>query len=473
MQFDTLLIDSLTSELRIARVQDGILQDLEVHRPGAGRRAGDILLGRVKAVVPGIRGAFVDIGDERDGFLAFPEKSGKSPVTEGQSVIVQVRSEAMAEKGARLATKVNLSGFYVVFMPGQPGVHVSRQAKSKDKELSAKLSAIVTRIIRPGDGAIIRTAALDAGDQACALVEQEITSLCDQWIDAEALKSQRNAPAELCPGPDPVFAALGEYHQSGLRRIVIDGAGAFARIRTHIQATLPSLEAALERHTGTLPLFEAEGLEEQIDQALVPHVDLPSGGSLAIVVTPACITVDVDSSTASSKGNRGEVINNTNMEACQALLYQLQLRNLAGHIVIDFISSKDRSAGKTLLKQLEEQGSDQSVPFEVAGFTRLGLVECLRRRRSLSLADILCGHSNKTVRSPLSVAYDVLRALYGEGRANPGRTLAIKASTAVYGLLNNGMSDDLKTVQGDLGVDVTISISENGNDHTEFEIYTQ
>ncbi|MBT4888612.1 MAG: hypothetical protein HON65_03555 [Rhodospirillales bacterium] len=457
MQFDTLLIDALTSELRIAKALNGVLHGMEVFRPahvtGKGRRVGDILLGRIKAVVPGIKGAFVDIGDDRDGFLPFPEKDKKSPYTEGQNVIVQLRYEAMAEKGARLNTKISMSGYYVVYMPGQPGVHISRQVKKSD--LAKKLSETVSRIIGPDDGVIIRTAAFETGEDVSSLVEAELTELCDQWMDAKALMTQRTAPAELCPAPDPVLAALRDHHEGGLKRIIIDGAATHARIRSYIQSTMPSLEPLLEKHEGPQPLFNEQGVEDQLEAALSTHVLLPSGGRVAIVKTPACITVDVDSAAASNTGGRAEVIRRTNLEACDALIQQLQLRNLSGHMVIDFISNKDRTAGKELLQHLTNLATTDSVPMEIAGFTRMGLVEALRRKRSMSLIEILCGEGGSQ-KSSLSVAYDILRAAYAEGRVNPGRKITLECAEPIAGLFANLMKADIKAVQDALGVDIDV-----------------
>ncbi len=462
MLFDTLLIDGLTSELRIARVRDGILQEVEIHRAvndsGAGghkRHVGDIIQGRVRAVVAGLHGAFIEIGDDADGFLPFPEKSKKPPLVEGQDIIVQVRNEAMGEKGARLTNRVNFSGSYSVYLPGQSGIHVPRNFRGDER--AGPLVEAISAILPSGDGAIIRTAAFAPGQTVSSgLVERDFSTLCKQWVDALALADRSSPPALICQAPDPVQVALRGLDLSVVKRIVIDGGEAYGRIYDFVQASLPPVAAVLERHGDNRPLFDALAIDEQIEAALEPCVGLAGGGHITISQTPACITVDVDSGAASNKGSRAQVINRTNLEACDALLHHLRLRNLAGPVVIDFISSRDRKAGQALLKHLQTLAAQHSVPVQVAGFTRLGLVECLRRRRSPSLADILCGQGGGD-KSPRSLAYDALRSLYGEGRGNPGRSLELRASGAICDLLNGSMNSERQTVQRDLGVEINIT----------------
>lgn len=459
MEFDTLLIDALTPEWRIAMMSGGQLQTLEIIRPGSPHQEGDIVFGRVTSVVKGMRGAFVDIGENRDGFLPFQDKDKSPPVTEGEKLPVQIRNEQRDDKGARLSAKITFRGQYSVFLPGQPGIGTSK--KASNKAFATALKDRASAIVDPQDGVIVRTAALELDEQNIGLVEGEITTLRDQWFDIKASTKNSKAPTDLYKPANLLERVLNTAH---VDRIVVEGAETFASVKSYLSAHRPDLSSTLKRHSKMSPLFQAEGVEEQIDEALLPQVNLPSGGRITIVPTPACITIDVDSAGASLKGGRAEVINTTNFEACKVLMQQLRLRNLSGHIVIDFISSKNRAAGKALLSQLTELGDQDTVPFEVAGFTRFGLVECLRQRGVASLPEIMCGSTTLSTKSPLSIAYVALRTLYSEGRANPGRKLSLNTSPTVCSLLEGVLLDAYKAVQVDLGVSVEL-ISDGGSNN--------
>ncbi len=460
---DTILIDALTPECRIALLNNSRLTDIQIYRPDGGVRAGDVILGRVKAVVPSIRGAFIDLGDPRDGFLSFSDKAERSPVQEGDALIVQVRHEAMVEKGARLTTRISLPGRYAVYTPDRPGINVSR--KGSDHDLADRIAGAVAAEVKPGDGAIVRTAALMLGADGVSRAVTELSALRDAWLDARAVCAQVKPPHRLITAPDPVLQALQGLDAIRTRRIAVEGIDTFLLAKKYLEGSEPGLLDRLEQYQGAEGILEVEGVEAEIDAALIPRVPLPSGGCLYIHETPACVTADVDTDSASNGGGgKGrDIIRQTNGEAADALMRALRLRNLSGNIVVDFIRDGDREVGRTLLDRLVSTSSDDPVPVEVAGFTRLGFVELTRRRRAASLSDILMDHSfgmPGTDKSPETLAYEALRQLHHLAYGTPGRPITIRAHRDVIAMFRGKLTSALCDATLRAGVSVVLEIDE-------------
>lgn len=463
---DTIVIDALTPECRVSFLHRSRVMEIRIFRPDSGARAGDVILGRVRAVLPSVHGAFVNIGDWRDGFLPFPEKAVRPPVHEGEAVIVQVRHEAMADKGARLASRVALAGRYAVYTPDQPGINVSR--KGNDPDMADQAAAAVAVVVEPGDGAIVRTAALQSGAEGIQRAVSELSHLRGAWLDARARRPHVEPPHCLIGAPDPVRQALQGSDSRRLRRIVVEGADAFAGIRQYLAESEPQLLACLEQYTGQEGVFAAEGIEAEIDAALMPDVPLPSGGCLHIHQTPACVTVDVDTAGAiAGGGGKGStLIQKTNEEAADALAWALRLRNLSGNIVVDFIRDGDRESGRALLERLTSACSHDPVPVDVAGFTRLGLVELTRRRRAPSLHDTLAEEAGRdsaasgAVKSAETLAYEALRRLLHAAVATPGRPLTVRACPEVITLLQDRLNPALKDTRTRIGASVALAPDE-------------
>ncbi len=462
---ESLLIDALCSEVRIAHLSGETLQSLDIERPGDDIRAGDIVLARVKVVTPGIGGAFLDIGDVRDAFLPFSDKAKRPPVQEGARVVVQVRHVAVAEKGARLSLRPNLRGRYCVYLPGQPGINVPKTLREHAARDAIKGAAAAA--VADGDGVVLRSATFAAPDGG-GLLSAEIERLRTCWADVSARAEAGTPPQRLLAAPGALESALLDADAARIERIVIDGGAVYGTIRTMIAERAPELGACLSRHSAPQALFEAEGVEEQIDAALGPYVALPMGGRLWIVETPACVSVDVDSGEASGRGSRAQVIERTNLEAAEALVREMRLRNLSGNVVVDFISSPDRKQGAALLERLEALCGDDDVPVQVLGFTRAGFVELVRARRGAGLGAMLRGDEARVAET---VAYAVLRALHGAARACPGKPLGVRAHARVIALLQGTLAAELARAGELLGVALTLQASDSGQ-RDAFEIFS-
>jgi ribonuclease G len=448
-----ILINAQPGETRMALIEDGRLAEVEVARTGARSAVGDIYLGRVDGVRAALDAAFIDIGLERSGFLALPEarphgEDGGNDgigdyVSEGESVLVQVQRDAFQDKGAKLTTHITLPGAVLVMAPGRPGVGVSKRIAGEEtrRRLRNRIQELA------GDGFIARTAAAGASDDA---IGRDLAALADIWSEIVSQREAAKAPARLHGELDPVLRRLRDGALA--HRIVIDCPDTLARARAFADRQRPDLADRLHPHSGKAPLFEAEGIEEQIDAALDPLVALPGGGAIIIEETRALTAIDVDTGPGGSRGGCDDAILVTNIEAADEIARQVRLRNLAGLLVVDFVSMRRRPHRYRVLDALRRSLAPDPSDPQVIGFTTLGLVEMTRRRGRPSLAQVLCGrNSGGRRKSALTVAFDVLRAVGREARARPGGALCVTAAADVIQALQGAAGDALAAAEVRLG----------------------
>ncbi len=364
-------IDALTSEIRIAHVQDGRLIKVDYLRPSDNRRRGDIVLGRVKGAVPGLSGAFIDIGDPVEAFLPLPEKGRGAALPEGAPVSVRVHRPAMGGKGARL------------------------KLVSPDEEFQ--------------------------GEPPCLLA-----------------------------GADPI-AAVATAVMDTDGELTVQGMAVWRKINAQVHETLGRTPESIGHFSDRVDLFDHMGLSAQIDDALSPRYFLPSGGCLRIHETPACISVDVDSGTATAKAGRKEMIRRTNVEAAYAIARQLRLRNLSGKIVVDFIANNNRKDGAALLKILEAETANDFSAVDVRGWSRLGFVELTRVRQGASLLEQLCipipvGNGTGLVKSPVTLAYESLRQALSTYNSTSGGSVTVRCPLSVAAMLHDDLASDVSEV---------------------------
>ena len=450
MAVDRIIVAAAAGEVRAAFLRDGLLCRLAVSRPGDAVRAGDIHLGRVTKVAPQLAAAFVTIGVERDGLLALPETGRRGAVGEGDAVLVQVRREPESGKGAKLTARPSLPGRALVLVPGGDEVRVSRRIGDSDER---RRLGDLARTLPAAAGWIVRAAAAGATAES---LDVEAQSLSARWAKIEAKRAASRPPALLHRAPDAALAAIIDEAGAELAGIVVDDPGTLAAIR----AALPEFAGRIERYAGPGALFEVYDVEEQIEAALAPRVPLPSGGVVALAETAAVVAVDVDSG-----GTAGDAAEETalrvNIEAAETIARQVRLRDLAGHIVIDFVPMRRRDNATRVLAALRRGFDDDDRRFHIAGFTRLGLVEMTRQRRGPSLVRRLtaacpvCGGDGR-IESPETVAFAALRAVLAETRAAPGRAVAIAAAPAVVEALRGSAAAGLAEVEARLGRPVAL-----------------
>ena len=473
MVVDHILLSTSPGETRVALMSEARLVEVLVERVGAASLVGNIYLGRIATVNKGLDAAFVNFGTGRDGFLALPEarhldgstNSGPGDsigdyLNEGDAVLVQVQRDPVEGKGSKLTANINLAGADLVFRPLQPGVSIFRRIENTgDRE---RLTALVESLVAEAGGGeeggfIVRTAARDVPDEA---LKADAARLIGRWRDIRHARVNSRAPALLYAGPGPGCRALRDFGGPWIKKIIADDGQALAEARSFCETEAPALTSLLELHTGPEMLFEAYGVEEQIDAALSPVVALGGGGSLIISQTPALTAIDVNTGGADG-GSRQRTAGAVNLDAATEVARQIRLRNISGLIVVDFVSVRDESLKREILKALREACAADSLAPQVIGYTRMGLVEITRPRHGLSLRDHLGvawdGRALAAVKSPLTHALAALRAVVNQGKGVAQVTL--RASSAVIESLGDASGPGpvaLKETEDRLGLAITL-----------------
>ena len=397
---DTLVVNVAPGETRIALLDGARVVELRHHRAGRESIVGNLYLGRVTRLLRGANSAFIDIGQERPGFLnagdARPDAHGPvSPigryVAEGAAMLVQVSRDALHRKGPRLTLRPSLVGRYVVFSPGRGGIEVSRRITGKAER--ARLARLLGEARDGGDGFTLRSAAQGA---AADRILGDMADLHDAWGQARRLSEKTSPPACLWTAPDPLAAAVADH--PGLRRVVIDDAETLAAARW----LMAGGDAALERYREDAPIFESFAVEAALEEAFEARLGLPSGGALIIEETHALCAIDVDSG-----GARGNLA--INLEAAEVIAHQLRLRAIGGIIVIDFLRLTKGSQRRHLIEAMAVFLSPDKDATAPEGFSALGLVEMRRRRTRPSLSEIL-GAPGEAAKNPATIALDRARA---------------------------------------------------------------
>ncbi len=427
-----LLIDDSPGELRAALREDGWLVELVVERAGHESIVGNVYLGRIERVLPGLDAAFVDIGLARSGFLARIEGLDGARLAEGAPVLVQATKDGTGDKGAALTMRIALPGRHLVYAPLEHGITLSRRIIDADER--KRVGAMVAAVAAPDGAYVVRTGAVAASE---ADLKGEVAILSALWDSIESGRDQRTPPACLHREPGAVARLLRDWAAVGLSRVVIDGREAHTAALAYARAHLPELVSMIRLHSEAEPLFELEGIEDEIDDALHPRVRLPSGGELVIERTEALTVVDVNSGTHTARGRAEDTIRDTNLEAADEIARQIRLRGLAGRIVVDFIAMERADDRRRVQQALERALAGDRSPARVGGFSTLGLLEITRRRGRESLAEILCEPLEPDIpyRTALTVALEALRAAQRSAKAAPGRALTLMAAPEVVEML--------------------------------------
>lgn len=395
---DTILLSPAPGESRLALVAAGKVVEFRIDRGEAA--PGDILLGRVISVNKALAAAFIEIGQPQPGFLGHV-----GSLSDGDTVIVQVTASARGGKGAEVTAAPSLQGGLLAYTPHRAGLNLSRRIA--DEAERTRLSALLKPLLSAEEGAVVRTQAAGASDAALL---DELTALRQDWAGLQAKAAQARPPAVL-RAPSPLERLLAEH--ASVRKVLTDDAAALADVK--------ALFPAAELHRGGA-LFEQFEADEVLEQALLPRVPLPGGGSLVIGTAAGITVVDIDS-------GPGAPID-ANLAAVPEIARQLRLRGISGHILVDAIPLRERRALGRVAEALRLALAEDPTPTQLVGTTPLGMIELTRDRRGPSLAETLLAEQPVN-RSADSLALDGLRALLREAEAAPGRLLALAAPAAV------------------------------------------
>ena len=438
-------------ETRAALVENGSTQELYIERAGRRGLVGNLYRGRISRVLPGMQAAFVDIGLARTAFLhagdiARPASAAAEPgappieeigklVLPGQDLLVQVLKDPLGTKGARLTTAVSLPSRFLVYMPSGRGVGVS--ARIEDSETRERLRASVIELAGSagdaGGGYIVRTAAERAPPEA---LRADMLYLARLW---EHLRQEqlRVPAASLVHAELPLAARmLRDELAPDVRRVLVDDAGEYARLREFAGAFMPEAVERIEQYSGARPLFELHGVEAEITRACERQVPLQSGGYIVIDQTESMTTIDVNTGAFVGSRNPEDTVFRTNLEAAVAVARQLRLRNLGGIIVIDFIDMQDDGHREQLLAAFQVALAGDRAQTQVAAGAPLGLVAMTRKRTRESLEHLLCEpcqtcQGRGFVRSVETVCHEIYREALRQGAQFQVRELVILAHPEV------------------------------------------
>ncbi|MDZ8068062.1 MAG: Rne/Rng family ribonuclease [Nostoc sp. DedQUE08] len=376
---------------------------------------GDIYLGVVENVLPGIDAAFVNIGDpERNGFIHVTDlgplklKRTAAAITElltpQQKVLVQVMKEPTGTKGPRLTGNITLPGRYVVLMPYGRGVNLSRRIKSESERNRLRALAI---LVKPaGMGLLVRTEAEGKPEEA---IMEDLELLQKQWEAIQQEAHSTRAPALLNRDDDFIQRVLRDMYGADVNRIVVDSSTGLKRVKQYLQnwsggQTPQGL--LIDHHRDRSPILEYFRITAAIREALKPRVDLPSGGYIIIEPTEALTVIDVNSGSFTRSATARETVLWTNCEAATEIARQLRLRNIAGVIVVDFIDMESRRDQLQVLEHFNKALKADKARPQIAQLTELGLVELTRKRQGQNIYELFgetcptCGGLGHTVRLP-------------------------------------------------------------------------
>ena len=461
-----LFIACAPGELWAALVEDDELAQLRVLRPSAAAKLGDIFLGRVAGLRPELPAALVDIGVDRPAFLSAEDalpRGGIAGLNEGQAVLVQVMKEARADKAAGLSMRLRLAGRFLDLVPGRPGIAADKALAAAERQ---RLVAALGAIARPEDGFVLRRAA--AGASAAALAE-DAEALRARWRSLAAASRAGRAPMRLGDVASPIGLLLEEFAPASPDAILIDDRAVHAEARRWLQRHHPALAERAALHRGTTPLFEHRGIAGEVAAALSPRVALPGGGSLVIEHTAAATLIDVDSGGAARRGrDAARAALAANLEAARAVARQIRLRNLAGPIIVDFIGMQRREHREEVRAAVAAALAGEA---EVLGWTRLGHLELVIRRRHAPLAEVLFERApdGGLIKTPLTVALEALAALARAAAMAPPRAPALHLHPAAAALIDTEAAPARRELERRLGRGITV-VAEPGRARDTFDI---
>ena len=348
---------------------------------------GDVYMSKVENILPSIEAAFVNVGSDKMGFLHAADVIGKGGLLDKlspkQRLMVQVVKEPTGHKGPRVTTAISLPGRFLVLMPQETGVSVSKKISSSKER--ARLKSIVNLLKPVGLGIIIRT---EAEGQSEAEIQEDLEILLEKWNTIITQAEMVNAPNLLYRDQDLLYRVIREACDEDVKEIIVDTPFALQRTQQLIQNWNLNKDIELSVYKGTEPLLVASGVKKEIMDALQIKVNLPSGGYLFIQTTEALTVIDVNSGKFISSATQDETILKTNKEAVQEIARQLKLRNIGGMIIIDFIDMLSRTDKIAILEELELAIESDKAKPQVGQLSDLGLVEMTRHRQGQSLAEI-------------------------------------------------------------------------------------
>ncbi|MGA0572659.1 ribonuclease G [Variovorax sp. VNK109] len=486
MQQD-ILINWSPQETRVAVVENGAVQELHVERTLERGLVGNVYLGKVSRVLPGMQSAFIDIGLERAAFLHVADLHGnhhgengtqrnaqppvpiEKQVFEGQSIMVQVIKDPIGTKGARLSSQISIAGRLLVFLPQDDHIGVSQKIPTEQREsLRKRLQALAGP---QGGGFILRTNGEEATDAELA---EDVAYLRKTWARIKDAATRLPATSLLHQDLNLLQRVLRDLVNEDTGTIRLDSREQFDMLLAFGREFMPAAATKLALYKGERPIFDLFSIDDEIARALGKRVDLKSGGYLIVDQTEALTTVDVNTGGFVGARNFDDTIFKTNLEAAQAIARQLRLRNLGGIIIVDFIDMVREDHRDAVLGEFRKQLGRDRVKTMAGGFSQLGLVEMTRKRTRESLAHMLCEpceacQGQGILKTSRTVAYDILREILREARQFNPREFRVVASPKVIEILLDEESQHLAGLSDFIGKPISLQ-SETSMGQAQYDI---
>ena len=428
-----LVINVTPSEISIALCEDKVLVELNKEQCQTGFAVGDIYLGKVRKIMPGLNAAFVNIGHEKDAFIHYLdlggqfsslqrvvdshqpgkrgvkvetmklepaiEKQGKlsSYLQVGQTIMVQIAKEAISTKGPRLTSDISLAGRNVVLVPFATKISISQKIRSN--ETKKRLRRIAAAVLPKNFGVIIRTAAAEAQDHD---IEQDILSLVDRWNKAVGNIRKNQAPALLMSEMSRANTIIRDSLNSTFSQITVDDETMYREIKNYIKVIDPQLEKIVKLYTGSVPIFDNFDISKQIKSLFAKYVSLKRGAYLIIEHTEAMNVIDVNSGNRTkAEVNQEETALEVNLAAAKEIARQLRLRDLGGIVIIDFIDLHKAQNRQLLYDEMRKLMATDKAKHTILPLTKFGLMQITRQRvRPVAVGDVtdVCPTCNGTGR---------------------------------------------------------------------------
>ena len=497
-----IFINSTPQESRIAIMEDSALAEFLMERKQERGIAGNLYKGKVVRVLPGMQAAFVEIGMEKAGFLhasdffdipddvqliassgdevefedppKLPPSTRRLPlekrISPGEEILVQVAKDPLGTKGARVTSHVSLPGRYMVFMPNTKHIGISRRIEGEAER--KRLKEIAHSLGTAEGGFILRTACEGRSKRE---IQRDLRFLTKLWKRIQQKAETAAAPLMIHQDLDLITRTIRDFFTPDTEKVVVDSAKDHRRIVDFVRNFMPRLRSKIVLYSDSEPLFDRYAIEEKIEKALDRRVWLRSGGYIIIERTEALTAIDVNTGRFVGRRNQEETIFKTNLEAAQEVVRQLRLRNVGGIIIIDFIDMEKEGNRKRVYEALKEALKKDKARTNILKISELGLVEMTRQRTRESLENQLlspCPHCDGRgrIKSPVTIAYDVLRAIKKQQmNLENGKNIIVRLHPDVANFLYDEKNNSLDNLEREINHKIIIKVSQELR-HEQYEI---
>ncbi len=464
---EEILINVTPPEIRVAVIENGVLQELYIERFQQKGLVGNIYKGEVCRVLPGMQAAFVDIGLERAAFLHLSdftnqelEKNGSENIEhylkEGQKLVVQVTKDPIGSKGARLTTDISIPSRYQVYMPHATNSGVSQRIECEEERDRLRNCIENYQEKHKRGGYIARTAAECVEE---AVLFSDMTFLSKLW--EAILEKTKQVPSKTLIHEDLQLSirTLRDLYKEGIEKVRVDSRETYVRMNEFAKVFVPELVPLIEHYSGERPLFDIYNVEDEITRALERKVTLKSGGHLVFDQTEAMTTVDVNTGAYVGSRSLEETIFKTNLEAARTISRQLRLRNLGGIIIVDFIDMQSSEHKQQVLDAFQRHLDKDHTKTKITEVSALGLVEMTRKRTRESLEHILCEPCSAcggrgVLKTAETICLEIFREIIREVRQYNVQQILVLASNEVVEMLLDEEADMLAELEMFLGVSI-------------------